>query len=148
MSMLLISALFGIPIIQFIESYVYNDWGFLQTLLVLICVDTLTGFVKYWKLNQISSTGFGKLLFKLLTYSSVLIITHTMTEFKIRGEVNQFFGWFDDLAYSAIMIREAISILENLGASKNKFIPKSILKKLIEFDKDGEYVKKNQDADN
>ena len=51
-----------------------------------------------------------------------------------------YFGWFDDLAYSAIVVREAISIIENIGAINNNLLPPWILKRLRQFDSTGKYT--------
>lgn len=122
------------PFITFMESYVFCDWEFLKFLLILMVVDTITGFIKYFKLRAISSHGFGQLLLKIILYFSVLILTHVLTHFKVHGSVNVIFGWFDDFAYSALIVRESISILENFGVIMPGLIPKSILNKLREFD--------------
>ena len=124
-------------IIQIFEKYFFNDWQFLGFLVVLMSIDTITGFIKYWKLKQISSKGFSALFIKFLLYSSVLITGHVLTQFQINGNQNIIFSWIDDLIYSAIVVREAISIFENIAIINPELFPQWILKRLKAFDESG-----------
>ena len=127
------------PFITTLEKYVYDDWEFLKFLLILMVMDTVFGFMKYWKLKRISSTAFGKVLFKIIVYFSVLIVTHIITHFRVDGSPNSLFLWFDDFTCSALIVREAISILENLGVLYPNLLPSWLLTKLKEFDHKGKF---------
>ena len=36
------------PLLELFERYVFGDWEFVKWLIVLVCVDTVLGFVKHW----------------------------------------------------------------------------------------------------
>lgn len=119
------------------EKYVFNDWQFLIALVVVVAVDTLLGLVYHFKSGTISNEGFSKLFIKFILYSCVLILSHVLVSFKINGSENVFFNWVDDALYSAIMLREAISILEKTARISPGLLPKWILKRLKQFDESG-----------
>ena len=121
-------------LISLFEKYIFNDWQFLGFLAVIIMIDTITGFAKHVKAKTISSNGFGKLFTKFIIYSCTLVMTHVVSAFTVGGEVSVVFEWFDNLVYSGIILREAISILENIAMINNTLVPSWILKRLKEFD--------------
>jgi phage-related holin len=127
------------PVMHILELYFFSDWEFLKFLCVLITGDTILGFVKHFKSGTIHSAGLGKIIYKLLAYMSVLIMTHVLTHYKVDGNPNTFLLWFDDLAYTALVVRESISILENIGAINDSLLPRWLLKKLKEFDHSGKF---------
>lgn len=129
------------PVIEFLEKYAFCDWEFLRFLIILMVIDTITGIIKYWKIGDISSAAFGRILMKIISYMSVLIIAHVLSHFTIAGKMVGLFAWVDNLAYSALIAKEAISILENLGAINPKWIPTWLLKRLKEFDANGHFKK-------
>jgi hypothetical protein len=45
----------------------------------------------------------------------------------------------EDLCYAALVVREAISIIENLGVIKPGLIPLWILKRLKQYDNEGTF---------
>lgn len=119
------------------EKYVFSDWEFLFFLIVIISIDTFFGLWKYWKLNLLSSKGFGRFFTKCIIYFAVLVLTHLLTSFTVKGVVNPVFGWIDHLMYSMIIVREAISIFENITAINPGILPAWILRKLKQFDDSG-----------
>ena len=129
------------PFVSFMESYIFNDWEFLKYLMILMVLDTITGLAKYFKLQTVSSRAFAKIFTKLIVYACVLTLTHVITHFKVQGTENIVFGWFDDFAYSALIVREGISILENFGVLCPRMVPKILLGKLKEFDNNGTFKK-------
>lgn len=131
---LLILSISLTPFLSFLETYIFCDWEFLKFLIILILGDTLLGFVRSYRKSHISSKGFGMVISKLFAYSSLLVVTHVLRHFRIDGIPNLFFLWFDDLAYSAIIVRESISILENIAAIYPKVIPLWLISKLKDFD--------------
>jgi len=135
---LTISGLFT-PFVSYLEKYVFCDWEFLQFLAVIVFIDTVTGFLKYLKYGQISSSAFGKILYKLIIYMSALILAHVMSHYTINGERVEMLCWIDNLVYSALIVKEGISIFENIGAINPRYVPKFILKKLKEFDEKGTF---------
>lgn len=129
------------PLVNLLECYVYDDWEFLGFLMILIIGDTVLGIIKAWKMEIIHSKGFAQILYKLFAYSSVLILTHVLTHYKVSGEPNIFFLWFDDLAYAAMILREAISILENVGFIYPNAVPPWLLKRLKDINMTGKLGK-------
>ena len=121
----------------FIEKYLFADWEFVIYLIIMIVLDTILGVVKAYKDKSISAFGFNKVIIKLITYGVLLIVTHILHSFKINGNTNQLLGWFNYLAYSAIMIRETISIAENLLKIKPNALPKWLIERLYKFDDTG-----------
>lgn len=130
-------------VVKLFEKYIFDDWHFFIFLTVLVGLDTILGIVKHWKLNTLSSKGFAALFSKFLIYGAVLILTHVLKNFEIGGAANIIFSWVDDAIYSAIVIREAISILENAGAISPGILPSWILKKFKQFDENGSFNNSN-----
>lgn len=127
------------PIFHLFEKYCFSDWEFLRFVGVLIVMDTALGFWKAWKYGKVSSKGFSLLFHKALLYSLFLIMSHVCFHYTTHGEQNTFFAWFDDLAYASIVIRECISLMENMGAIYPAIIPKWVLKKFKDFDENGDF---------
>lgn len=131
-------ALLAAPV-HYVEKYLFSDWQFIGSLMVLVVLDTLTGIWKHWTHNTISSKGFGQFCKKLILYGCVLIVTHTLISFRVQGEPNVIFSWIDTIVYSAIIVREALSIFENVAAIYPDLLPAWLLKKLRDFDSTGHY---------
>ncbi len=127
-------------VMQFVEKYLFNDWTFLKFLIVLIMLDTALGFINNWKRGTISSKGFGDIFYKLLVYSSVLITGHVIMYFTVHGEHVSIKGssFFDDILMSGMILRESISIFENIAKIRPNLLPKFILKKLHDFDSESD----------
>ncbi len=127
------------PILSLIKTYIYDDWDFFKFFFPLIIMDTVLGVAKNWKYGTLSSKAWGKIFWKLFSYGFILILAHIMTHFTIDGQVVIVFSWFDDAVYSALMIKEGISILENLGAINENLVPTWLLNKLKYFDVNGKF---------
>lgn len=122
---------------QITEKYLFNDWQFLSALFVLVLLDTFLGIWKNLKTKSLSSRGFAGFFEKIGLYASFLILTHVLLTFTVSGKEVGVFAWIDNVFYSAIMVREAISILENIGAIKPDLVPGWILAYLKKFDASG-----------
>lgn len=122
------------PILEFIEKYVFGDWEFVKFLIVLVVIDTVLGFIKHFMAHDISSRAFGMIARKLLIYASVLIVTHVLASFSVGGNLVGCLVWFRYFACAALMVREAISVLENCETICPGLIPKWIVRRLREFD--------------
>ena len=125
---------------EYFETYIYEDWGFLKFLLVLVVVDTLLGLYRAIRQKNLSSKAWGMVLDKVISYTSILIMIHVLSFFTVGGKVVEAFTWIKVIAYSMLMVKEGISILENVGAINSRLVPKWILKKLKEFDEEGKFV--------
>jgi toxin secretion/phage lysis holin len=131
------------PIIAFIETYLFQDWQFLKFLLILIVLDTVLGLINSWKKRQVSSYGFGKLITKLVLYLFFLVLIHVLCHFTVAGAQTHLFDWLNTLACSAIMLRESISILENLALINKKIIPTWVLDRLKKVEDNSKEIIKN-----
>jgi toxin secretion/phage lysis holin len=124
-------------ITQFISTYIFADFEFAKWLAVLIIIDTILGFVDALRQGKVSSKGFGGIIKKIIAYGIVLCVIHILTHFRVEGARNELFNWFTQIGYSALVVRESISILENSGKLAPNLIPAWILKSLKAFDKSG-----------
>jgi toxin secretion/phage lysis holin len=131
---------FTIPvslIVKTVETYVFSDWQFLKFLLVLISVDTLLGLVLSFKNHRLSSLEFSRLFTKMLVYLGFLVLTHILCHFTVEGRPNTLFGWFSTMAYSAIVVRESLSIFEHFREINPNLVPKWLVNRLKAFDANG-----------
>lgn len=121
------------------NNYVFSDWQFLIFLAVLVGVDTALGTYKAWKAKSLESRGWGRVIEKVLLYGSVLITTSALIRFPIAGTPTGLFDWADNVMYCAIMVREALSILENVAEIKPDLLPTWVLTRLKNFDESGNF---------
>jgi toxin secretion/phage lysis holin len=130
-------ALFIAPILDAFATFVFDDWKFLIFLGVLVFLDTVTGVVKAWKRCVVSSHGFTGVILKVFVYGVFVIVLHVLAKFSEKEAVQVAFDWVGTFGYAAVIVRESISIIENLGAIKPGLIPEWILKRLRDFDETG-----------
>ena len=106
------------------------SWNLFTGVVVLLMIDTVLGMWKHWNLKTFSSSGFGKLLGKVVIYCAFFKMSDIVARV-------QMLGWTGDFMVSALLIREAISITENMAILRPELIPSWILKRLKDFDEDG-----------
>lgn len=106
------------------------SWNLFTGVVVLLMIDTVLGMWKHWHLKTFSSSGFGKLLGKVVIYWAFFKMADIVARV-------QLLGWTGDFMVSALLIREAISITENMAILRPELIPSWILKRLKDFDEDG-----------
>lgn len=123
------------PLIEFVNKYVFDDWEYLKFLFVIVMVDTCLGFYKAIMKREVSSRGFAMVFNKVTIYSCTLIATSVLVRFTVEGAVQTAFGWFDSVVFSAIIVRETISIFENTAEIDPKLLPRQLLRYLKAFDK-------------
>jgi toxin secretion/phage lysis holin len=133
----LIAAVVFAPILELFGKYVFSDWEFLIFLTIVVILDTVTGVVKAWKNGNVSSEGFTGVILKVFVYSVFVILIHVMQSFSHKPLVIATFDWIGTFGYAAVIVREAISIIENLGAIQKGLIPEWILRRLKDFDDNG-----------
>lgn len=131
------------PIIDWIEKYIYKDWEFLKFLVVLIVIDTIISWIYHIIHKDFSSKGFGMILIKLIIYGALLVIAHVLGNYTIDGQTTTTFTWFRSLMCTALLVRESISIIENIGKLNANLVPLWIRKYLKDFDEHG-FVKNPQ----
>lgn len=137
---------FALPLSLFLdlfERYVFKDWVFLIYLIVLVFIDSILGLAKAWRKNKVSSSGWKMIFTKLIMYFAVLILSHVIANFSVAGNSVVIFQWMQTFICCAIVVREAISILENVGEVYPNLLPKWILAKLRDFDETGK-IKDNE----
>lgn len=128
---------------EFFNKYIFSDWEFLPFIIVLIALDTLTGVWKSVKRHDFSSYSFGGFMTKVILYAVFLAVIHNLTNFSQKETVVAMFSWVQQLCYAALVVREAVSIIENIGVIAPKLLPKWILKRLRQFDENGEFINPN-----
>lgn len=132
------------PIVDWIEKYIFKDWEFLKYLVVLIAIDTVISWLYHFMHKDFSSKGFGMILIKLIIYSSLLVVGHVLGSYTIDGQTTTTFTWFRTLICTSLLVRETISIVENVGKINPNLVPLWIRKYLKDFDENGFLSKKPQ----
>ena len=118
-------------IAEVLERYVLGDCHWVLYLAVLMALDTILGFTKHWLSNTVSSKGWGDVGIKLLLYTTVLILGHVLGSVELAaGTGTEHLTWFKTFSCVFLMIREAISIVENIEEIKPGFFPKWFVKRL------------------
>lgn len=116
----LLTALFA-PAVHSINKYLFNDWGFIKWLLILMFLDLFSGL---WRSklegNLITSKGLRDTVTKFIQYGVFLIVIHVLMNFEIDGHPVRIFSWMDDAAYTFLMVIEAKSIWENITKVRPK----------------------------
>lgn len=143
--------LFALPLSFFvdgIEKYIFKDWEFLKFLVVLIALDTLLSWIYHIFFTQdFSSKGFGMIFVKLITYGALMIVGHVMGSFSINNLPQETFTWFRSLILTALLVREALSIVENTGKIYPQGVPLWIRKYLKDFDEHGFAIRPNNNKE-
>lgn len=121
------------------DTYIFSDWQFVFFLVIIVLVDTILGTYKAYKKKTLESRAYARLFEKILLYGGILIMSHVLISFPISGTATGLFDWVDDVLYCAMMVREAISILENVGEIKPNLLPAWILARLKKFDESGQF---------
>lgn len=132
-------ALLFTPILFFFQTYIFNDFDYLKWLVVLISLDTLLGFGLAISRREIDKEKFGDILIKIIVYSSCLIVGHVLENFTVSGDTIPGGNYMKLLIYVAIIIKEAISVLDNTGKISKRLVPHFILSRLKGFDETGDF---------
>ena len=130
------------PILGCFETYIFGDWEYLKFLLILVAIDSLLGVWKHIILKTCSSKGYGQVAKKLVLYGIVLIIGNSLASFPIKGESVDSLRWIEYFFCTMLMIREAISCIENIGVIYPGLIPSFVLERLKEFPDNRADIKK------
>lgn len=128
-------------------SYVYQDWEFAKWICVAVIVDTATGIVKHWLKKDVSSDEFfHKFAKKIFIYICLLIMSNILQNYTVNGHLVGSTQWIAEYLCVFMMVREAISVLENANAI-GPFFPAWILERLKDFNEKGEYVSQNDNQE-
>lgn len=134
----------GVNLLQ----YIYQDWEFAKWIGIAIGIDTLLGIIKHIIYKDFSSEDFwSKFAKKIFIYIVLLILSNILINYTVKGHVVGTTQWFGEYLCVAMLLREAISVLENINAIY-PVLPPWILKRMKDFNDSGEYVnKKNEKYD-
>lgn len=125
------------PIVNWIEKYIFHDWEFVKYLIIMICIDTLISWIYHIKQKDFSSKGFGMIFIKLFSYFSLLSMAHVLSSYTVNGNPSDTFSWINSLICTSLLIREAISVVENVSKLNPSFVPVWLRKVLNDFDENG-----------
>lgn len=138
--LLMICSVSWATITQFFSDTFDGD-SFFPFFFLLIAIDTITGVWKSMKLHNFDSYKFGGIITKIILYGCFLGVVFVLTEFSKNESIANFFKeWASQGAYAIIVVREAISIIENIGVINPKLLPTWILKRLRQFDENGQPI--------
>lgn len=123
-----------------ILKYIYQDWEFAKWIAIAIIVDTILGIAKHWIHQDISSEAFwAKFAKKIFVYMMLLITSNVLSNYTVNGHVVGATQWIGEYLCVVMLIREAISIFENVNAIM-PMVPAWLLKRLKDFNENGEYI--------
>lgn len=127
-------------------KYIYQDWEFAKWIAMAIIIDTLLGIAKHWIHQDISSEAFwAKFAKKIFVYMMLLITSNVLSNYTVNGHVVGATQWIGEYLCVVMLIREAISIFENVNAIV-PMVPAWLLKRLKDFNEKGEYIKNRENA--
>ena len=131
-----------LTIVADIFSYVYQDWEFTKWIAIAIIVDTILGLWKHFLYKDASSreffSKFGK---KIGIYICLLILSNVLAHSTVQGSVVGTTQWISTYICVFMLVRECFSCIENMQAIY-PILPTSFIKRLKDFNDNGEYVKK------
>uniref|UniRef100_UPI003753D251 phage holin family protein n=1 Tax=Emticicia sp. TaxID=1930953 RepID=UPI003753D251 len=110
----------------------------LAFLLALVLLDSVTGFWAAYRKAEVSSKGWAKFIDKVIVYFVLVGVTWWIMRLG-KSNLPQIL-WTDDVILIALIFRELTSIIENLGKINAELVPSWILKKLKQFNENGEYI--------
>ena len=145
----IIALIFSLPctIAVNVLQYVYRDWEFAKWIAFAIFIDTTVSIVKHWLHKDISSETFwAKFAKKIFVYMVLLMTSNLLSNYTVGGHAVGSTQWIGEYLCVFMLIREAISILENVNAIM-PIVPIWLLKRLKDFNEKGEYINKNKESD-
>lgn len=123
-----------------LSRYFYQDWEFAKWIGVAVVIDTLLGIAKHIIHRDASSEDFWqKFIKKIVGYMALMILSNILTNYTVGGNVVGATQWMGTYLCTFMMVREAISIMENVNAII-RIIPRSVLKRFKDFNDKGEYI--------
>ena len=133
---------------EYFNTYIFEDWGFVPYLGILIFIDTFSGIRRARRQKKFLWKNLKTALFdKLITYISILVLVHVITSFTVNDQRVTLFIWIRMGALSWLMVHESYSILKNIAAINKKHVPQWLLRKLEEFDKKGKFQIEGENTD-
>jgi hypothetical protein len=105
--------------LNWVKTYIFSDFEYLQWLAIAMILDLITGVSKSivkGGLKSITSKLLRQFVIKSIQYGTFLVITHVLTHFKIEGDVvaSDSLNWINFSAYKLLILIEIKSVYENL----------------------------------
>lgn len=107
------------------NTYVFNHSGWVQAIMIAVCIDTITGVWKSIKNRTFNSYNFGSLMIKAIVYALFVFVLGGL--WQVEHETSKLIA---NLGYSAILFREALSVVENIEDIRPGSVPAWITDKL------------------
>ena len=121
-------------------KYIFQDWEFAKWIGIAIALDTIVSLVKHFITKDISSETFwAKFAKKIFVYLILLIASNYLTNYTVNGHIIGPTLWIGEYICVYILIRETISLIENINAI-TPILPPALLKRLKDFNEKGEYI--------
>lgn len=123
-----------------ISRYFYQDWEFAKWIATAVAIDTLLGIAKHIIHKDASSDDFWKkFLKKIIAYIALLTLSNVLTNYTVQGNLVGATQWMGTYLCTFMMVREAISVLENVNAII-RIVPRSVIRRFKDFNDNGEYI--------
>lgn len=107
--------LYGTPITFLFERYVFNDWDFLISLMLLFFLDTVVGSAAAIVEGKFKPTiGMKRFGLKLIGYTLTILCIGVMDKALISGKANWMEGVIDAGAFAVMLAFEGASVLKNI----------------------------------
>ena len=130
--------------IQFVNKFLWSDWEFIGWMALLITIDTITGTWYAIRMGNFNSNAMKATLSKIVYYGISLIVIHIMSHSTVRGQENSIMAfimpYIDSTMYAYFMLREVVSIGENMGKLGFNIFPVWVMKRLKDFNENGKYT--------
>ncbi|WP_373399691.1 phage holin family protein [Algoriphagus halophilus] len=108
-------AMYGTPLLYLFEKYVFDDWDFLVSLILLFFMDTVVGSIASIVEGKFKPSQGAKMFgMKLIGYTFTVICIGIMDNTLIAGRANWLEGIVDAGAYAVLMAFEGASVLKNI----------------------------------
>jgi len=139
----ILSVGYGAPILAFFELYIFKDWNFLVSIVLLVFLDSIVGGISAFISKEFSTkTLYKKLSIKIFAITIAIVVIGILKNAVIGGYNNVMSTWIDSSLYAIMLGFEGASVLKNCY----KIYPwepiKLILKKLDVY-----YKKKENEKD-
>jgi phage-related holin len=134
------------PAVQWLRTYVFDDEPFLISLTLVVAVDTVLGVWRGLAERSLSSRAFAALFKKVAFYALFLVAVHAVARHQVNGTPNVLLTWLDSVAYSLILVRELLSIIENGAALRLFAPPRWLIERLELFNQTGRFEPRDTDA--
>lgn len=129
-------------VVEFVNTYIYSDWEYAKSICVMVVIDTIMSIAKHIMRKDASSEAFWKgFSKKIFIYIKLMTTADRLLNYTVHNEQIGTTDWIGTYLCVAMMVREVFSIVENSNAIM-PWLPKQLLKRLRDFNDNGEYINK------